>query len=176
MGTNMLRFSWFLQHGALPYTAVLSGEHNDTAFYFSKRENFTASFFKVPHKMLALNAICEQQNIQPPEIAYFFDDVLDVPLAEVCGIRILVNQKANPLFIKYCKKNNLVDYLTASPGGQLAVRESAELLMGLYGNFDEVVKGRKDNSEVYREYIQQRKAVSPDFFTAGQNGIEKVVM
>src|SRR4051812_17673617 len=50
MGTNLLRFSWFLKNGSLPYAAVLSGEKNETAFYFSEREGFHASFFKVPHK------------------------------------------------------------------------------------------------------------------------------
>lgn len=176
MGTNLLRFSWFLKNGALPYTAILSGEHNETAFYFSKREGFTSSYFKVPHKREALNAICEKENLKPEEIAYFFDDVLDIPIAEVCGIRVLVNQKANPLFINYCKKNNLVDYLTASAGGQLAVREATELLIGLYGNFDEVITGRKDNTAIYRDYIERRKAVQTDFFTLKENRIAQVSM
>jgi 3-deoxy-D-manno-octulosonate 8-phosphate phosphatase (KDO 8-P phosphatase) len=176
MGTNLLRFSWFLKNGSLPYTAVLSGEKNETAFYFSQREGLHASFFKVPHKLEALKFICEKENLKPEEIAYFFDDVLDVPLAEVCGLRLLINQKANPLFINYCKKNNLVDYLTASPGGQFAVREATELLMGLHGNFDEVINGRKNNSETYQDYIQQRRQMVPDFFTLHDGGIEKVTI
>jgi 3-deoxy-D-manno-octulosonate 8-phosphate phosphatase (KDO 8-P phosphatase) len=174
MGTNLLRFSWFLKHGALPYTAILSGEKNETAFYFSQRESFHDSYFRVPHKLEALKFICEKEKISPEQIAYFFDDVLDIPIAEVCGLRLQVNQTANPLFTSYCKKNNLVDYLTASPGGQFAVREATELLIGLTGNYDEVMVQRKNNSEAYQQYIQQRRITTTEFFTLQENSIQKV--
>jgi len=165
MGTNLLRFSYFLKHGRMPITAILSGEKNDTAFFFSEREGFNYSFHKVAHKLEALNFLCEKENIKPDEIAYFFDDVLDVPLAEVCGVRIMVHQKINPLFVEYCKKNNLVDYLTASQGGHFAVREATELLIGLNCNYDDVIKGRKNNTPVYQEYIEKRKVVKPQLLS-----------
>jgi len=114
MGTNLLRFSHFLRHGQMPLTAVISGEKNDTAFYFCKRECFDYSFFKTPHKIEALNFICRENNLKPSEVAYFFDDVLDLSVAGVCGVRLMVNRKANPLFVDYCEKNMLVDYLTGA--------------------------------------------------------------
>src|SRR6478609_5750430 len=40
MGTNLLRFSYFFRNGTMPVTAILSGEKNETAFYFSEREGF----------------------------------------------------------------------------------------------------------------------------------------
>lgn len=174
MGTNLLRYSWFLKHGTLPYTAVLSGEKNETAHYFSQREGFHASFFKVPHKRVALDYICKTWNLQPDEIAFFFDDVLDIPLAEVCGIRMQVNQGVNPMFTNYCKKNNLVDYLTSVPGGQFAVREATELLIGLCGNYEEVITGRKNNIKSYQEYISQRREMQTGFYTLNESGIEQV--
>ena len=36
MGTNLLRYSHHLISGKLPVTAIISGEKNDTAFYFCK--------------------------------------------------------------------------------------------------------------------------------------------
>jgi len=174
MGINLLRFSYFLQNKKLPLTAVLSGEKNDTAFYFCERECFHYSLFKVPHKLLAIDFLCKQENIKPSEIAYFFDDVLDIPVAEVCGLRIQINQNANPLFVNYCKKHHLVDYLTASSGGGFALRESTELLIGLNGNFDQVIDARVKNSSEYQSYIQQRRMIQPEFYTAGETGIEKV--
>jgi 3-deoxy-D-manno-octulosonate 8-phosphate phosphatase (KDO 8-P phosphatase) len=173
MGLNLLRFAWYLKNKTLPLTGVLSGERNETAFYFSERECLHYSFYKVPHKLEALKIICEKEKIKPEEVAYFFDDVLDVPVAEVCGLRIMVNQKANPLFTNYCKKNHLVDYLTASPGGQFAVREATELLIGLNGNFDEVISGRKNNSPDYQSYIQKRRMVQPEFFCLNEGKIER---
>lgn len=174
MGINLLRFSWFLSRGHLPITAVLSGEKNDTAFYFSERECFHYSLFKVPHKLKALTFLCEKENLKPEEVAYFFDDVLDLPVAEACGLRIQVNQKANPLFISYCIKHHLVDYLTASAGGEFALREASELLIGLNNNFDEVIHARVKNNLDYQSYIQKRKLIKPEFYTLGEKGVEKV--
>lgn len=172
MGTNLLRFSHYLKHGSLPLTAVISGEKNETAFYFCKRECLNYSFFKVAHKLEALEFLCKKENLLPSQIAYVFDDVLDLPIAERCGLRFLVNQGSNPLFANYCIKNKLVDYLTASRGGQFAIRESAELMIGLQGNFDAVITGRKDNVEDYKHYIEKRRAVVTQFFTLQPNGIE----
>ncbi|WP_317898945.1 hypothetical protein [Aurantibacillus circumpalustris] len=174
MGQNLLRFSYFLKNKILPLTAVLSGEKNDTAFYFSERECLNYSLFKVPHKLAALEFLCEKEKLQAEEIAYFFDDVLDIPVAERCGLRMMVNQKANPLFSNYCIKNKLVDYLSASKGGSFAVREMTELLIGLNGNYDEVMTERKNNSDNYQDYIKQRRSVKPLFYTLGDNKIEKV--
>ena len=176
MGTNLLRFSHFLKQGGLPITAIISGEKNETAFYFSQRECFNYSFFKVPHKKAALDFICEKENINPCEVAYFFDDVLALPIAELCGIRVLVNQKANPLFTQYCIKNKLVDYLTANCGGHFAIRESTELLCGLNDNFNEVIKDRVQNSVHYQTYIQARRQIKPEFFTLKDNAITSVNM
>jgi 3-deoxy-D-manno-octulosonate 8-phosphate phosphatase (KDO 8-P phosphatase) len=128
----------------------------------------------VAAKINALNFICEKENIKPSEVAYFFDDVLDLSIAEVCGIRILVNQKANPLFANYCIKNNLVDYLTASQGGQFAVREASELLIALNGNFNEVITNRKESTTEYKNYIEKRRTVNTKFFTVVDDKITAV--
>ena len=106
--------------------------------------------------------------------ALFFDDVLDVPVAERCGLRLMVNQKANPLFSNYCIKNKLVDYLSASAGGSFAVREITELLIGLNDNYDAVMTERKNNSNNYQDYIKLRRAVKPEFYTLADTKIEKV--
>lgn len=174
MGQNLLRFSYYLKNRSLPVTAILSGEKNDPAFYFSERECLNYSLFKIPHKLAALEFLCEKEKLEPSEVAYFFDDVLDIPIAEKCGLRLMVNQKANPLFVNYCIKNGLVDYLSASAGGSFAVRETTELLIGLNGNFDEVMTGRKNNSAEYQAYIQKRRKVKPDFYTLADDKIVNV--
>jgi 3-deoxy-D-manno-octulosonate 8-phosphate phosphatase (KDO 8-P phosphatase) len=174
MGTNLLRYSHFMKSKKLPLAAVISGEKNESAFYFCKRECFDYSFYKVATKINALNFICEKENIKPSEVAYFFDDVLDLSMAEVCGVRILVNQKTNPLFANYCIKNNLVDYLTASQGGQFAVREAAELLIALNENFNEVITNRKNSTADYKMYIEKRRTVNTKFFTVIDDKIAAV--
>jgi 3-deoxy-D-manno-octulosonate 8-phosphate phosphatase (KDO 8-P phosphatase) len=174
MGTNLLRYSYFLKHKKLPLTAVISGERNETAFYFCRRECFDFSFFKTPHKTDALTFICEKENIEPHEVAYFFDDVLDLSIAEVCGVRILVGRKANPLFTDYCIRNKFVDYITASEGGNFAVREASELLIGLSGEYNRVINDRTHYAEDYKHYITQRRLVKTQFFTVKDNVVEAV--
>lgn len=171
MGVNLLRFSRFLSQGELPVTAVISGEKNETAFYFSKRECLHYSYYKVAHKLEALRSLCALQNLKHHEVAYFFDDVLDAPIAEVCGLRVMVNHKVNPLLTNYFKKNKLVDYLCSGSGSQYAVREAAELLIGLNGNFDEVITSRKNNSPDYQRYIELRRKIQPDFYTLEEGKI-----
>jgi 3-deoxy-D-manno-octulosonate 8-phosphate phosphatase (KDO 8-P phosphatase) len=166
MGTNLLRYSFYLKTGNLPLSAVISGEKNETAFYFSKRECFHYSVFKASNNKLdALNIICEKEKIKPSEVLYVFDDVLDLCIAEICGLRVLVNQKVNPLFINYCVKNNLVDYLTAASGGSFAVREATELMIELNGNYEKVLADRKDNVASYQSYLEKRRAVETQYYT-----------
>lgn len=174
MGTNMLRFSHYLKTQQMPLTAVISGEKNESAFWFCKRECFNYSFFKIANKTDALSFICEKENIKPSEVAYFFDDVLDLSMAEICGIRVLVNRKSNPLFTNYCIKNNLVDYITASQSGDFAIREAAELLIGLNQNFDEVITYRKIYAPAYKTYIENRRKVATEFFTMSNEIVKKV--
>jgi len=174
MGANLLRYSYFLKNKKLPLISIISGEKNESSFYFCKREYFHHSFFKVATKINAFNFICEKENINPDEVAYFFDDVLDLSIAEVCGVRILVNQKANPLFINYCIKNNLVDYMTASKGGDHAVRECTELLIGLNGNYDKVITDRKNSSEEYRKFVEKKKTTTTKYYTAIDNKIKEI--
>jgi 3-deoxy-D-manno-octulosonate 8-phosphate phosphatase (KDO 8-P phosphatase) len=173
MGTNMLRFSHFLKTGQMPLTAVISGEKNESAFWFCKRECFNYSFFKIANKTDALSFICEKENIKPSEVAYFFDDILDLSMAEICGIRVLVNRRANPLFTNYCIKNNLVDYITASQSGDFAIREASELLIGLHQNFDDVITYRKIYAPPYKTYIENRRKVATEFFTITNEVITK---
>ncbi len=172
MGTNLLRFSHFLRHGQMPLTAVISGEKNDTAFYFCKRECFDYSFSKTPHKIEALNFICRENNLKPSEVAYFFDDVLDLSVAGVCGVRLMVNRKANPLFVDYCERHQLVDYLTGTDGGSHAIREATELLVALNGNFDIVIDHRIKYSSKYQNYLKERTAAKTKFYTVKDNVVD----
>lgn len=166
MGTNLLRYSHYLKTGKLPLSAIISGEKNETAFYFCRRECFHYSFSKAANnKIDALNFICDEHKIQPNEIIYFFDDVLDLSIAETCGVRILVDQKVNPLFIDYCVKNKLVDYKTGSAGGNHAVREATELLIALNNNYERVITDRKNSSKEYKTYLDLRRSTETKFYS-----------
>ncbi len=171
MGTNLLRFSYFLNNKNIPITAIISGEKNKAAFTFIERERFHASYSKFANKLEAAHHLCRQHNIKPNEICYFFDDVLDLSLAEIAGFRIFIPRKTNPLFNDYVIKHKLADYVTASNCGQYAVREACELLMALNANFDTVISERTAFSENYTNYLTLRKNTQPVYYTTQEGQI-----
>lgn len=170
MGTNLLRFSYFLKTKHLPTCAIISGENNESAQFFAARECFDLSFYKVAHKIDALNYVCDHKGIRPEDVVYFFDDVLDLSIAKVCGLRIMIGKQATTLFTEYCIQNKLVDYISANSGGDHGIRESCEMLMSLNGNFDEVLKLRTDSTDVYKEYITFRNHIQTRVFTKDKTG------
>jgi len=172
MGTNLLRFSYFLKHIKLPLTAIISGEKNETAFYFSKREHFNSSYFKVSKKQIALEHFCKEHGIRPNEVCYFFDDVLDFPIATVAGLRIFISRKATWQLTRFVKQNQLADYITGSSSGQYAVREACEMLMTASGQFDQVINQRINYSDTYKQYVEARNATATLFFTLSNDEIK----
>ncbi|MFI5195445.1 MAG: hypothetical protein ACHQD8_00010 [Chitinophagales bacterium] len=165
MGTNLLRFNHYLRTGSNPFTAIISGEMNKAAFTLAKREHFEAVYYCMKNKKEALSHLCATNNIFPEEVVYFFDDVLDLSIAEHCGLRIMVGRGANPLLLNLVQEKNLADYITAADGGNNGLREASELLMGLSGRYDDTIMERVHYTEHYRQYIVLRNTPEPSFYT-----------
>ncbi len=165
MGTNMLRFNHYLRTGENPIFIVVSGEANKAAFSLSQREHFTATYYSIKHKRVALDHICKTYGLRPHEVAFMFDDVLDLSMAEVCGLRVMVGRQSNPLLIQYAVTKNLVDYVTASDGANNAVRETAELFTGLSGKYGDTISQRMQFSDGYQKYLKLRNTAETKFYT-----------
>ena len=165
MGTNMLRFCSYLQNGVVPFTAIITGENNVDAYTFARRESLGAVYFGIKHKQDAFHHLCASHNLKPSEIAFFFDDVLDLSVAATAGVRIMVGRECNPLMNQYVSTHNLADYITGCDGGRHAIREACELIIGLSGNYNETLANRIQYSENYRRYLTERNAGSPVFYT-----------
>ena len=104
--------------------------------------------------------VCEKYNLKYEQIAFIFDDVLDLSVAKKCGLRFLVCRNSNPLFLKYVKDNKYCDYITGNQGDNNAVREISELIIALNGNFNEVMAHRIEFSKTYQEYWKQRSTIN----------------
>ncbi|GAB3947044.1 hypothetical protein GCM10028805_18570 [Spirosoma harenae] len=174
MGTNLLRFGLWLQHkGQLPIAAVITGVDNALAETLVQREHFHAYYAQAKHKIDVLHHLLDQHQLQPDEVAFFFDDALDLSVAEKAGVRIMIRRKANPLFMNYVINNGLTDYITANQSGQFAVREATELLLGLLGQFETVMNERLRYKPLYDQYYQQRQAIESTFWRVGAAGPEQ---
>jgi 3-deoxy-D-manno-octulosonate 8-phosphate phosphatase (KDO 8-P phosphatase) len=171
MGINMLRYGiWFKNH-QLPSVAVISGQDNRTAIQFALREHFHNVYLGIIDKRLAVRHLCTIHKIKPSQIACLFDDINDLSMAKICGLRCLVNRPASPLFKRYASENKLCDYITGSSPDHHAVREIAELFLGLMGLFETVVESRVDCDQAYQDYFNQRQATLTQFYTQAANKI-----
>lgn len=173
MGINLLRYDYFYRNDQLPIAAIITGEKNPTAFDFAKRESFYSIYFKIKNKGEALEHFCKANHLQPENIAWFFDDVLDLSISKVCGLRFYLGRKSQPLTTQFILDNQMVDYISAHEGGQNALRECSELVMSLNGNFDQLLHNRLSFAPNYAKYFAQRNEVKPTIFTKSGDSIQE---
>jgi 3-deoxy-D-manno-octulosonate 8-phosphate phosphatase (KDO 8-P phosphatase) len=165
MGTNLLRFAFWLDKGNLPPFAIISGENNAASHRFAKRERIEQCYFKFIDKTFAMKDFCQKNRLEPHEIAFVFDDVIDFSIAKQCGLRFLIRKKASPLTTKFAQENALCDYITACEGGEQAVREVCELLIGAKNLFDKTVTERMTFGDVYKRYVLEKNSGNTEFYT-----------
>jgi len=158
MGINMLRFSYFLKDNTIPFTAIITGENNETADYFAKREHFDEIFLKVKNKIEILDWLTQHKGFINEEVLFVFDDILDLSIAKVCGLRFMVNRDASFMLTSYCKKNQLCDYITKNTAENHAIREISEVAISLMGDYDQVIEKRINYDEDYLNYLEIRNS------------------
>lgn len=158
MGSNMLRYALWRRAEKLPLVAVVSGENNRVALQFARREHFQAVYTGVRDKRLVIEHLCSRYKLKPDEIACVFDDINDLGMAAMCGLRYLVRRAASPLLMRYVVDRELCDYISANDATQHAVRELCELSLGLLGMFDQVVDSRATYDASYQQYFSERQA------------------
>lgn len=170
MGTNMLRFGLWRKLGELPFTAIISGENNDSAIAFAKREHLSAVYTGVSNKRLVIESVCQNEGINPDQIACVFDDINDLPMAELCGLRLMVRRNASPLLSRYAEQHSLCDYVSGAESNAYAVREVCEMLLGLLGSYGRVLDSRVACDDEYKSYLQQRQAIVTSLFRQDDPG------
>jgi 3-deoxy-D-manno-octulosonate 8-phosphate phosphatase (KDO 8-P phosphatase) len=163
MGTNLLRYALWREHGQLPIAALITGAENPSARGFALREHFHALYYGARNKTQAIEALCRTQRVSSEHLICVFDDVNDLGMAFACGIRIFVQRAASPLLRDYVVSQGLCDYVTAMPPERHAVREACELLLGLLGAFEAVVASRVAWDTDYATYFAARQAVATEF-------------
>lgn len=160
MGLNMLRYGYWLRHQqSLPICVILTGADNPQATSFAEREHFHAICSKVKNKSQALAGICQQYDLKPKEVCYTYDDINDLEVARKVSLRLMVSRKASPLFVSYTTQQDLWDYKTFREGGEQAIRELSELLLGMYQVYDQVVSSRSSFDSPYAAYWNKRQEV-----------------
>jgi 3-deoxy-D-manno-octulosonate 8-phosphate phosphatase (KDO 8-P phosphatase) len=173
MGLNMLRLSYWLTNQKIPFLGVITGQNNQSAVQIAKRERFHSIYSGFLNKETAFNHLLAQTGLEASQVAFVFDDILDVAIADKCGLRVFVKNSGSPLFENFIKENTLADYITAAKGGANAVREFCELVIGVMGNYNETIKERIAFSPLYKEYLGQRNAIETGFWKLDGNAVVK---
>jgi len=173
MGTNMLRLGyWLANNKVLPVVSIITGENNKIAVYLAEREHFNHVYFNFKNKAIALDHLLESFKLKPEEIAFCFDDILDFPITKRCGLKFMVGRQGSPLFNKYAIKKGYVDYITGQQGGNFAVREITELILGLQSQYDRALDERSAFGQNYSDYLAQRNAPEVNKFVFENGKIE----
>ena len=94
-----------------------------------KEENL---FLGTRGKLAVFRRFCENNGLDPSEVAYFGDDIPDTQVLRACGFGIAPADAVQ-------EAKDAADYVTTRPGGRGCLREGIELIMNAQGKwqFDE---------------------------------------
>ncbi len=166
MGLNMLRFGYHMLSGNILLAGIISGMDNKNTEMFVRREHLDFKCLGFKDKNEGFKIVLKEFGVQPHEVAFVYDDILDLTVAEQCGLRFQVRHDAAPMFTHYVKTNLLADYVTAQIGERHAVREVMELMLAAIGKYDATVDSRTHFDAAYAEYIDKRNSITAKEFTA----------
>lgn len=161
MGVNMLRFALWLRNGANPPAAVLTGQLNPHAEKFVQRERFHGLYMGFINKLEAFGDFLKLHGLQAEEVAFFFDDAIDLDVARQCGLRVLIGRRGGERFTDHVVARGDADIVTTCSGGENGLREATEAVIELLGNFGGVFDQRAAYNETYQRYLRERNATVP---------------
>jgi len=85
----------------------------------------------VRDKAPSLEKLLSDKGLKPEQMAFVGDDVVDLPVMNRVGFAVAVADASEHLF-------DMAHYVTLAPGGRGAVREVAELILGVQGLWSKV--------------------------------------
>jgi 3-deoxy-D-manno-octulosonate 8-phosphate phosphatase (KDO 8-P phosphatase) len=112
-------------------TAIISGRRSPSVDKRAADLGITEVVQGVRDKVPILEKLVSQKHLKPEEIAYVGDDIVDLPVMNRVGLAIAVADASEHLF-------DAAHYVTIAPGGRGAVREVAELILGVLGRWSKV--------------------------------------
>mgnify|MGYP003498238535 CR=1 FL=1 len=161
MGVNLLRFALWLKYGELPKAAVITGKQNHYAESFAQRERMHGVYMGFSHKPDAFSVFLAEHALKADEIVFVFDDVLDLSLAAICGVRIMIGSSPTAWLVDQVIARGEVDVVTGNSGGENGLREATDILIDLLGNGKAVLDNRVGFTSEYQQYLSERQALVP---------------
>lgn len=158
-GLDRFRFGYFMAQKRMLKTAVISETENPLCRKWATTSHLDNVYLNAIDKRKAFHDFCEKHSITPEEVIYVFDDVNDLPVAALAGMRLAVGRLSSPLFIEYIEQKRLADYITSCQGNEHAVREASELLLALIDQHFKVMNFTGDLDADYADYASRKEAI-----------------
>lgn len=114
-------------------TGIISRGVSNTLEYWAKVLGMSFLFYNTSVKHHALDYICKNYNIQPEEIAFIGDDLIDLGVLERVGLPLAVQNSVD-------EAKQLALYTSPRTGGKAAVRDIAEQILKARGQWDTIVQ------------------------------------
>lgn len=120
-------------------TGIISRGSSNTLEYWAKILGMEFLFYNTSVKQKALEFLQKEYNIQPEEVAFIGDDLIDLGVLEKVGLPLAV-QNSIP------EVKELALYTSSRSGGKAAVRDIAEQILKARGEWEKIVQANKDGS------------------------------
>lgn len=121
-----------LKHAGIE-TALISGRSSPLVDKRAADLGITEVAQGVRDKIPILEEILSKKGLAFEEAAFVGDDVVDLPVMNRVGFSVVVADASEYLF-------DTAHYVTLAPGGRGAVREVAELILGVQGLWEKVAR------------------------------------
>lgn len=112
--------------------AIITGRYSKALEHRAKDLGIERVIQGAKDKKAALLDLVQSIHMDPSELAYMGDDVVDLPAMALCGLSFAPNDAVDMV-------KERVDVVTTLPGGCGAVREAAEILLKRLGLFETVM-------------------------------------
>lgn len=161
-GITLMRYAYERLHGSFPAIAIITGEGNENALDLADREFYNAVYLKSSNKAEAVADLAKKLNIHVHQIACFYDDYNDMPMARVCGLQFMINKSSNLLYKSFMANSGWCSYITANVQPNNPIREVTELVMGLLGQYKVCGNSRAHFDDDFKNFLQKRKLIKPE--------------
>jgi len=112
-------------------TAIISGRNCPSVDKRAAALGIKEVVQGVKDKVPSLEKLLSDKGLKPEQMAFVGDDVVDLPVMNRVGFAVAVADASEHLF-------DMAHYITLAPGGRGAVREVAELILGVQGLWSKV--------------------------------------
>lgn len=119
--------------------AIITGGKSSATEITATELNFDYFYHSFFIKLPALEDLAKRTGLSYDEMCFVGDDIIDLPVLTRVGLAVAVKNSATDVL-------KSADYITASPGGAGAIRETAELILRAQNKWAAVLKNVMDNN------------------------------